>query len=278
MITGHPLKVYYPHGGRHFIAVWWTHNEQNQIVVAKSLSAIDQTINNLIKENSDFEIKEILEVDIVSPPTKLCDLAKKEIKKRLADEFFQSVTYYIYNMVEDKVEIPEIFKICNKWKPTRKYANKKDDPNHYECSNCFRKISLKNLSIEEFYDKYHSGWNELLKIPIYKDYDDKSCYSRAKNANSKMELWSACPHFGHHCKGVQLRLVDQTPDEYIDTNSVLFYFHKIKEIDNSKYQEIVKNIKAKEIEKEKLSKEKFLKKRQKETEEKFQKIKDFFVL
>lgn len=282
MITGHPLKVYFPHGGKHFIAVWWTHDEQNQIVVAKSMPALEKTLNIAISKNSDFEIKEILEVDIVSPPDELCEVAKKEARKRLVNEFFQTITYYIDDMIENKIQIPEIFKICDKWKSTRKDTNKKNDPNHYECGNCFRKISLKNLSVEEFYEKYHLGWDNLLKVPFNKKFeisDDGDFFSRAKNANSKMELWSACPHFGHHCKGVELRFVDQNPnDEYINTNSVLFYFHKIKEINNSKYQEIIKNIKDKEIKKEKLSKEQFQKNRQKENEEKFQKIKDFFVL
>ncbi len=280
MIQDHPLKVYYPHGGKHFIAIWWTHDEQNQIVVAKSMSALEKTLNIAIQKNYDFEIKEMFEIDIVSPPDSLCALAKKKARENEVQSFFQRVVFEIKDLNENNIQIPEIFGICNRWKSNRKGLLKKDDPKHFECKNCNDGILLKTLSLEEFYEKYYAGWDDLLNVPKQMAYkDEKALYSRADTATSGLQLWCVEPRFGHHFSGILICTTDQniSPDSYIGTDSVLFYFHKYKEIDNSKYKQIIKEIKDKREEKEKLSLVRFQKNRKKEKEKQIQKILNYFV-
>ena len=269
----HPLKVYFPHGGKHFIAQFWTHDEQNQIVVAKSLSALDRTLNLLIEKDYDLQVKEIFEVDFVSPPKSLCELAKVEARKIQVEEFYKLITFYVKELVDNKKQLPGIFKICTKWKPVGNDVSKDDKDHHYYCKNCYEKIALKNLSFEEFYEKYHLTWDSTFNNR--KQFvDERAVYSRAKPAYQN-ELWFVNPNFGHHSSGATIRLVED-PTVYVNTSPVLFYFHKIKEIDNSKYVDLLKEIKQKQKEKDKRSRDTFAENVKKEKEEKYQKILKIF--
>ena len=278
MISDHPLKVYFPHGGKHFVAKFWTYDEQNQIVVAKSLSALDRTLNLLMQNDCDLQIKEILEIDIVSPPKSFCEIAKSEARRIQVEEFFKLISFYVKELFDQKSQLPEIFKICTKWKPTGNDVSKDDKLSHFYCKNCYEKIALKKLSLEEFYEKYHSKWESIFnsrqgrELPVNK----LATYSRANFAYQN-ELWYAKTAFGGHSSGVKFCNIDEDKmEKYINTFPVLFYFHKIKEIDNSKYINLLNEIKQKKEEKEKLSKDRFVENSKKEKEEKYQKILKIF--
>lgn len=275
MIQDHPLKVFYPYGGRHFIAVWWTHDEQNQIVVAKSLNALDKTLNIAIENNSDIELKEMWEVEIVAPPDKLCQIAKAEARKIEVNDFFRSIVGYLNELLENEIPIPEMFKVCDRWENDDLSMKEENDEHHWNCKNCVEKFSLKSLTLDEFYDKYNSNWNAMHNVPKYAE--SKALYGLAGTANENDELWCAEPQFGHHCNGTSLSIVSQDPEDYINTSSVLFYFHKIKEVDCSKYNQTIDEIKNKIKEKELLRREQYGKNFQKEKEKRFQKILDFFA-
>jgi hypothetical protein len=270
----HPLKVYFPHGGKHFVAQFWTHNEQNQIVVARSLSALDRTLNLLIEEDCDLQVNEILEVNIVSPPESLCEMAKIEARRILTSQFFKLITFYIKELVDNKFEMPKAFKPCPKWETEYKDISRKDDKNHLFCKNCYEKIALNALSPEEFYEKYHSKWESIFenRKPFV---NELAVYSYAGSSTAKDELWYVDSDFGHHSSGVRFRLVDMA-DKCVNTYPVLFYFHKIKEIDNSKYTDLLKKNKTKKQKKEKLNKIKFAEHLKKEKEERYNKISKIF--
>lgn len=269
----HPLKVYFPHGGKHFIAQFWSHNKQNQIVVAKSLSALDRTLNLLIEKDYDLQVKEIFEVDIVSPPKSLCEIAKVEARKIQVEEFYKLITFYVKELVDNKKQLPDIFEICSKWKPYHNDVSKDDKYCHFYCKNCYEKIALKNLSLEEFYEKYHAKWQSVFDNQK-RFVDERAVYSYADTAY-KSELWYVNPNFGHHSSGATIRLVED-PSVYINTSPVLFYFHKIKEIDNSKYVDLLKEIKQKQKEKDKQGRDRFAENLKKQKEEKYQKILKIF--
>lgn len=242
MIHDHPLKVYFPHGGKYFIAIWWTHDEQHQIVVAKSLSALENTLNIAINRNSDFEVKEMFEVDIVAPPVDFCQIKKEKLQKTKVIEFFNDVVWNISaNLDGKKEQYPEIFEPCSKWKKKYSSFSKKEDTEHYYCDNCTSGIKLKSLSKDDFYQKYYDQYNQILPFPPREHVDSKVLYSNALPAKDLKNLWLAYPSFGHHARGVELMKAKAIQD--CDMYACLFYFYKIKEIDNSKYKLLSEKLK-----------------------------------
>jgi len=57
----HPLKVYYPYGGKHFMLRWEEHSVGQQLVLAKSKNAIFNTAKSIIKKYpySNFDKREV---------------------------------------------------------------------------------------------------------------------------------------------------------------------------------------------------------------------------
>lgn len=280
MIQDHPLKVYYPHGGKHFIAAWWTHDEQHQIIVAKSLSSLEKTLNVAIDRNSDFEVKEILEVEIVAPPEDFCQTKKEKLRKTQVEEFFRDVVYsFCYQpfcyQPGIKDLLPEVFRPCSRWKKPYKGSDSSSltDPKHHNCGNCVDGIKLRLLSKEEFYEKYHEQYEKTVRFNRT-FVDTKALYSKASPAVDLNDLWLVSTEFGHHSYGARLMRVKETKN--YDMYEFLFYFYKRNEIDISKYQLLSEKLKEENKKLQEEASRKSREKYKKEESEKLQKILDIF--
>ena len=275
MIQDHPLKVYYPHGGKHFIATWWTHDEQNQIIVAKSLKALEKTLSVTIDRYPDFEVKEMWEVEIVAPPEDFCQTKKEKLRKTQVEEFFRNVVYSFSYQLGIKDLLPEVFQPCSRWKKPYKESDSSslNDPQHRNCGNCVDGIKLRLLSKEEFYEKYHEQYEKTIRFNRT-FVDTKALYSKASPAVDLNDLWLVSTEFGHHSYGARLMKVKETKN--YDMYECLFYFYKRNEIDISKYKLLSEKLKE---ENKKLREEAMNKTREKykkEQEERVQKILDIF--
>ena len=253
-----PLKVYYPYGGKHFIAIWWTHNEQNQFVVSKTKSGMDAVLNSIINKfvgsnytNDSVEVRKSFEIEIVAPPLELCEKAAKIFREKEVSDFFREVCYSFSELKEHKLNLPSTFEYCNKYEekyPSKPQGKESDDPKHYDCLNCYNKIKLATLSMEAFHEKYHESWSsaDFNRSQYVSKKDPLLLTSRAELASSEKILWAATPNFGHHASGTSMDVVED--DRLRD---VLFYFHIVQELSVDHYEIFLKNRKLKQQEENK---------------------------
>lgn len=231
----HPLKVYYPFGGKHIITLWWTHNEQNQIAISPNQNSMESMLHCFLDKYEDCDIKESYEVEIVAPSKSLCDRAEANKLQENIKLFFEMVARQIGEAYKAKYKIPPIFTKCSKWESDYEDngQTEKDDLSHYSCRNCTERIALSSLTKEEFYHLFYDEWNKL--FPRNKYRDEKAIYSRAETAKDDDVLWGAYSNFGHHCRGIALSEV--IPDY---TNTIQFYYRNPITISVLGYQKIQK--------------------------------------
>lgn len=267
-IDRHPLKVYYPYGGRHFVLRWHTHNTQHSIIIVRNPIQLSQILNRILDKNLDIEIREGYEVNIVAPPVSLCENAMVLANRELVTEFTREVCCYMkYNVLDKGRKMPPLFLHCDSWAPKKHYyidsngteiehiedTSENDDPKHYDCANCELRVKLSGITTDKFYDLYHDIWHEHLALSALrmengnqKPYP-KAQYSQALIAPSEEGLMFASPEFGNHRQGVYFDKVAR------NTHEVLFYFYPLSKIDTTKFVDFVNqmNEEAKRFSKEK---------------------------
>lgn len=228
----HPLKVFYPLGGKHIITLWWTHDEQNQVAISRNQKSMDAMIHHIICKHEDCKIKQSYEVEIVAPSKYLCDLATAHQLQKNVKLFFEMVAAQMRKAIKANYKIPPIFSKCHKWESAydEQGQYEKDDPHHYSCRNCEQKITLSSLSKEEFYHLFHREWNKWFE---HKWSDNpKEVYSLAEMAKDDDVLWGAYSNNGYHCRGVVLSEV--IPD---NTKTILFYYRNPISLSVLEYEE-----------------------------------------
>lgn len=244
----HPLKVCFPYGGKYFAAIWWTNNRQNSVILSKSLKSLEKVMIIRLNKHSDFELKKIIEIEIVSPPTDLCEKAKRVLFQQTVDDFLQLVQseLMLLNNKFSDFQTPKMFEKCDRIQ----------DEYHFDCEKCdSRFFILKNLSKEDFYKKYHGEFEKIIKENTpsknYKSIDYQSPYkfSVADIADSSKDLYEISLGHGFG-SGVEFRKTSL--NEWINTNPVLFYCHLNSELDISIYKEKFEKIVDSKNEKEKL--------------------------
>lgn len=105
---------------------------------------------------------------------------------------------------------------------------------------------MSGLTPEEFYDRYALAWGEFhnKKIThVAKSKEPIATYSKAPTASSTEELYTALADFGHHSYGVALEPLES---EYIHSKSVLFYYHKLRELDSTEFKQMTAELQLKE--------------------------------
>ncbi len=244
----HPLKVYYPYGGKHIITLWWTHNEQNHIAIARSQSAMDIMIRRFMDKYEDCTVKESYEVEIVAPSVKLCIVATDNKLQQEIDNFSNVVAETMFQVWKSGYKLPSLFSLCTKWEykyPDSTYqSSEEDDVEHFCCKNCHRRIRLTSLTPDQLYNIYHDRWAET---DSRKSFNDKSLYSNAEPAGDDEEIWGAYPDFGHHNYGITLSEV-----RIDNTEPILFYFRKLNTLSILEYQKLQEEKKKQKIEARKL--------------------------
>lgn len=282
----HPLKVYYPYAGKHWILHWSTHQEQGHLALASSMESIlylAYSIINHYHSHESFEIKSLSRIEMVSPSSQMCRLAAEDQHREDVNSFVRDVCFKLKEATDGKeIQFPSEFMTCDQFEfeIDVDYQPSSDDLKyHHACSNCFATIRLKNLSPEEFYQKYYHLWEKEFPSTTFPRAPGSPTakYSQAPAAEDDEVIWQAFPDFGHHCGGAVLQKVDYSDiPECRSFPIVLFYYRPLGELDISALQNHLEQVrtayKQKQAEKKQINKQLHVS----DNEKRIQKILDFF--
>jgi uncharacterized protein YqcC (DUF446 family) len=230
------IKVYYPHGGKHFLLHWSSYDERGNVILARTEKGVQQVADQLFQEHWDAEIQGYWEIDIVAPSDKMQQEAKE------ADH--QSAVYYLHfeiidrmrDLVEAGKTLPSPFSVCTSYE-LEEEDDERDEwgaARHYGCKNCHSTIKS-SLSKEELHAKYNRAWRKQFPNEPY--IDPKLVVSRAKPVLDGKKLFYADPSsFGDHGQGVVLQEFDPENPCYKDN---LFWFHQVRELDHSSFSAVL---------------------------------------
>jgi hypothetical protein len=294
MNTSNTFPVHYPLGGKMLLMQWWTNNERGHVVLAQSERVMHETARSVFKKHPGAEIYTYLEIDIVAPSKKLCELYTKFDYQDKVNSFENEITWRLKELVAANKELPSQFKICDRYESTEDPETYGVDSNsvrewkeeiHANCKNCNSKFIL-GMSKEAFYDKHGERWHEAdarsVKARNYNAARDKRLPSKAEQASDDELLWCATANFGHHSKGIHLVEVDkETPTDFnckplYLSEAALFFYRKLSELDSSSLKEILDDEFRISREKRKADEDFSNNRRQRETENRFNQLIDFF--
>lgn len=239
----HPLKVLYREGGRHFILSYYTHEDQNKLIIAKLEQALLHTAKLAFERHDYVEPKELLEIDIVAPNEQICLNAVKAFKKEYIETFLRGhIAPKLDMLVKNSMPLPKQFTVCKKYNPSNEgltdeeWLSRCDSTNdrvyHFDCLDCFCGYTLVGISEEELFDQYSP--NSYFNIKKYHDLsfpiDNNYGYSIANPSNPNKDLFLA-KDFSY---GIDLCL-----HENVMIDSCFFYYHLIRELDIAPYVAIV---------------------------------------
>lgn len=237
----HPLKVYYPYGGVHQL-LQWTHDERRQIVLARTPNAMEVVVKRIIANQGtkrNIEFKKLFEIDIVAPPANRCAKAIELQHLNDVDDLVNEVCWTLSSKFKKTgLPLPPPFVLC---------PNASEDEDHFECAydsedklipeHCISGIKL-TITREEFYNSYREAWYQQNPKRIWTPGPGhpQEVFSRANQATDDESLWIASPGRSHY-HGVWLG--ELNPNEF-STDSVLFYFRKLRELDLAPFQKLLK--------------------------------------
>ena len=245
-------SVIYPHGGRHLLLQWWTHNEQWHLILASSLMGVGSVVKRACDLHSqDMRLGDFCEIDVVGPSEKMARDAAAFNRQEGIENFRDEVARRLQDALRLGYELPPGFKACEKYTPED--LDNLHIPwamdHHQGCAHCHEGIRTE-LTPEALYDKYHDAWVEE-HPPIKHKGKAPRVISRAQPAVDGEPLWYATPNFGHHASGVDLREVDYSlsdsphrPEYLMD--GVLFFFRRGSDLDKAPLQTMICTRKAKE--------------------------------
>ena len=265
-MKNHPLRVYNPGSGIRYLLQWWTHNEQNHVIVAESEKALYPVFKHVCDRYSDARVNKVLEVELVAPSNQMCQKALEARKANEINSFCNEVMHRIKELMEGGYPLPPQFKRCGNWIPD--YLEEGEEipiPDSYctewhpNCRNCNTGFILVGHTPESLYDNYSEAWRSIHPIKTHED--KKLVCSLARQANDGEDIWIASASFGHHSPGVGLVQLNSIDFVYEDA---LFYFCLRREIDKSPWEKMIVEANKARKEKAKASSEKYAQIRQKE--------------
>lgn len=269
----HPLKVHHPGEGNFFLLLWWTHDEQWQIVVARSIKALDVVANRIILTEPDVRFGTAYEVEFLAPSDHMCQEALRAQHMNDVKTFMNDITYGLQDVYSVGKPLPSMFVKCKKFTPDYLEDGEEDKaPDSYvlrmhpSCRNCLNGFELVDCTPESLYDRYRDRWAVLYPKVKYTNPRYPVLLSRARQVTDSEKLWVAEPNFGHHAHGVQLTPFASLCHE-LDVpfnREVLFYFRIIRELDRSVWDAAAEAHKAKEKERQKSKGERFKVQREQE--------------
>jgi hypothetical protein len=234
------IKVYYPHGGKHFLLHWSSYDERGHVILARTETGVQQVAERLFQKHWDAEIIGYWEIDIVSPSEKMQQENKEADHQSEVYDLHFEIIDWMRDLVEVGETLPSIFSICSSYELEEEDKEGVDEEDewafqrHYLCKNCSSTIKS-SLSKEELFAKYHQAWRE--QFPIEQYINPKLVISRAESARDGEALFYAdISSFGNHGQGVELQKFDPESPSYKDN---LFWFHQVRELDHSSFSAVL---------------------------------------
>lgn len=218
-------KIKYNQSGERFILNWFTYNEQSRLIVAKSKSAVIQTVNKIIKSpyySSELEFRNFLKIELVSLSKRKISELENKFRQEDIKYFYESFLRHLWLLFRnDPKELPNKFQFCN----CETY-----------CDDCDGNHVTSSYSKEELYQLYSENYIKLFgKNSYYAPYChavDQIYLARQINDNETIYLAD------YLTKG---RLQEPVPleEDNIYTPTALFYFKIIEKLDLTEINSIL---------------------------------------
>lgn len=136
----------YPFLGPHFIIQYYSHNEGNSVIIAKSESAAIKCLDELNKHKNGYLLESVKfseKVDIVSYPKQIFLSRVQKYHKERVNNWSNDLRAKAYTIFEQEKVIVGPFKECTEYKPDQYSKLKKThdmwgyyQENHCGCLNC----------------------------------------------------------------------------------------------------------------------------------------------
>lgn len=192
--------------GEMYLLLWHTHNEQNQLFIARTIDKLIRMFEIATKKNkTEFpEAKELWKASIVLPSTDIRNRYAEEAYNADVREFKQNISFEIKEYVRRNNELPIGVNRCSVDLP--------DDEEHYDCVSCENGFML-SKSWEQLMENH---WDEYTNKPFSRQPFD----GEVSTANET--LYTCQLNSGHHCSGIILQSLDEAN---LFSHKILFFFH-----------------------------------------------------
>ena len=220
------LRVFYPQGGEHYLLKYWTHQEQNHIVVARTPEAVLRTASLPGFGMSRIpEIKTFEHIHIVQPSPEFQYICRRRQEAQERLDFQREATYMAREYLEQTGTDPNGFGPCRHY-VSQGGSTEEEDPDHYNCRGCCSKVVGGRAVVRDLYTRaeretppgegnwrYH--WNKAQRP------------SKAPFAISPLPMVAMVGSLGPHCSGVLEQPVPPSVHAawWANWNNVLFYYH-----------------------------------------------------
>lgn len=262
----HELKVYYPHGGEHFILRWYERSEGNHLIVARSIAHAERAFQSVLHEYWDAAAKEFWKVNIIAPTDAIREqYAKEKLDHEVAVFWSVYSNMARYDYQEEMGSLPPQMKLCPGYKS--KYDDDVENTDyHYNCQNCSSKVAPVDGTFEDVYLKHRDKY--LAKHPNHQDKRLTDC--KALPADPNKTIYTIRPDFGHHHEGIEL-------GEYtLGINAFFFFYQDPTEVDRSVVDTMVAESQKMIEEEEKKRKGKYTSEKKQRKEEEIKELLEFF--
>lgn len=241
------MKVYNPSSGVFLLLEWWTYYGRSHMILARNEKALTTVAKRAFREEGgEAELRAFLEIEMVAPPTSLCERSAQKLRQQAVALFLSEVSYRLSDLLKAGHPVPAPFVLCTEYKYRHDDEPEEDWPwEHYECANCENGVRLDKLSPGDFYNQYQARWDTLMSDKIVRQPTAKielsPSASRGRVAENEVGLWYASANFGHHSSGIDLLEVEN--DEALTREPLFFYLVK-RVLDKSELQQLLDKRKA----------------------------------
>lgn len=211
-----PFEVYYPFGGPHLIAQWWTYHEQHHLLVARRPAQIEALLARVLREDADAQVKLYAAVEIVGPPPALRAQHAAEAWAAELESFGWTVADLLrdYTAAHGTADVPGLVRCAD-------YVAKDPDPpdaelsaegrayraerrrDHADCARCLGGYVPAGRTWAEVYRARRA--EVLAAAPRYGSRRTRRVPSQAPPAADDTPLWAALASPGHHQPGTEVR-------------------------------------------------------------------------
>ena len=228
-----PIRVYYPHGGRHFLLNWTTDHDRGHLLVARSEAALRHAFRAILVELP--EILALSEVEIVAPSRRLRFEAAEKAYLEEVDSFARQVSWRLRKVYDKRGRMPAPFLPCDRY--DSRYDDRGEELNvpidvHYDCKNCVEGVRLIDFTKEWLHERFSERWRREISDEFlsWRDDDPKLAVSLAREAHDDEPVMAVVGNYGHHEAGVHIG-----EPRFGGCDPILFTFVLVRDPDPASY-------------------------------------------
>jgi hypothetical protein len=198
----YPLRVRWPHMfGPRYVLLWWTHEQQNRIIMATSEAKCVELYGAKLINEVDDSMKPVafFKVDVVAPPLRY---RLEHAKQSMTNEVAEFCRYVSEQAALLEPNIPNMIGRCDSFAPDDDFFGTYDEErdrweaaHHLGCINCFNGyvFDVDNLFREKKY-----MYRRRLNRTVY------GALSQATEAQKGRRLYMVVTQTGPHQPGVTI--------------------------------------------------------------------------